>query len=183
MAEEKPVGAEGGDQSQGTTQTVHPEVLPSQGPPNSIKATVDSEENRIVLQYSGPIKPEEYQAEEFATAIPDTVAWKSAWLRAVALAWSDEKLKKELCDDAYTFIQNYCGYAIPKAVQLVVVPDTNASFDRNTDQTNSWEWHLTRSVLVMYLPNKPPGTDASDALVALSAYQLVGLAYPFTACC
>lgn len=190
MAEEKSIGSEGTEGanasspgSPGLTAHERPGVRIDQGPRNSITATFDRGQRQLCLQYKNPIEPEQFEAEEFGSAVTETLAWRSAWLRAISLAWSSDEFKRRLCENPYAFIHNYCGYAIPKNVTVVVVPDDHAAFSPGEDETNSWLWHLTRSVLVMYLPPRPEGQQGQDAIIALAAYDAVGSAYPFTACC
>jgi ribosomally synthesized peptide (two-chain TOMM family) len=140
----------------------------------------------LTVKFKHRLKGREYQSEDYGITVAQTLSWRSAWLRAVALAWSDESkdgLRDQLCADPFKFIRNHCGYTLPKTVNLVVVPDPNSKFERGDDDVNGWEWTLTQNMLVMFLPDKPKDSSASDALIALAAFESVGSAYPFTMTC
>ena len=153
--------------------------------PDKPKATLTPDDNpdTLTVRFAKPLKGQQYESEDYGVTVAQTLSWRSAWLRAVALAWSDEALRDELCENPFKFIRSYCGYTLPRTVNLVVVKDPNAKFERGEDDVNGWTWTLTQNLLVMFLPDKPQGCSESDALIALSAFESVGSAYPFTMTC
>lgn len=103
------------------------------------------------------------------------------WLRAIGLAWSDEALARELCEDPYKFFLNYCEYKMPRSIDVVVMPDENSRWMPGMPERHNWRWHLTRNVLVLHLPKKP--VNDAEGPVALAAYEALGKTCPFSVAC
>jgi ribosomally synthesized peptide (two-chain TOMM family) len=117
--------------------------------------------------------------------------WRATWQRAIALAWSDPgsqptSLKSQLLANPFHFFKQYCNYALPPTVDVVVVdasdvkPEGCCAFvpDQSDPNGPNWKWKLPRSVLIMFLPPPPPA--GTSTAVALAAYEAVGKSYPFT---
>jgi ribosomally synthesized peptide (two-chain TOMM family) len=123
-----------------------------------------------------------YQKADYIHGIEYTEEWRATWLRAVALAWSDKNLQKELIADPAAFFKKYCNYNLPPTVDLVLVDpstlNTEPECGFSPGSGYDWEWQLPRSVLIMFIPPKPK--DADQQAIALAAYEAVGKQYPFT---
>jgi ribosomally synthesized peptide (two-chain TOMM family) len=129
--------------------------------------------------------------EDWTAASKTNADWQPAWLRAIALAWSDPNLMAELVGvdakgepKAKAFLQKHCDYTVPAHLRLEARADTGAGagwypggVDANPD---TWVWKVSQTELVMYVPVKP---DVSQQAVALAAYEAIGRVYPFTTCC
>lgn len=125
-----------------------------------------------------------FQRENVIQGYVSNYDWSAAWLTAISIAWSDDKLKHDLLTDPATFLRLHCAFDVPPSLHLVVREDTSSEFvPRTGDVLNrpvDWEWYLSPQVVVMSLPNKPE--DPSQVPVALAAYQAVGITYPFSTC-
>jgi ribosomally synthesized peptide (two-chain TOMM family) len=135
----------------------------------------------LVLSYQERPQPEPYTREDFIEATEHLHAWRSVWLRAIGLAWSDEALARQLCEDPYKFFLTYCEYKLPRTVDIVVMPDEDSQWVPGMPERHNWRWHLTRNVLILHLPKKP--ANDSEGPVALAAYEAVGKTYPFSVAC
>jgi ribosomally synthesized peptide (two-chain TOMM family) len=136
---------------------------------------------KLTYENAERLKTETYEREDILQATQDLNNWRSTWLRAIGLAWSDDQLKQELLDDAYLFFRKYCDYTVPKTVQVVVRDDKDSKWKPGLADYHNWQWRLTRNILILNLPQKPE--DEGQAAVALAAYEAVGSSYPFTTCC
>ena len=137
--------------------------------------------NDLVVSYRERPEAEPYTREDYLEGTEHLHAWRPAWLRAIGLAWSDEELARQLCEDPYKFLLNYCEYKMPRTVDIVVVPDEGSKWVPGMPERHNWRWNLTRNVLVLHLPQKP--VNDSEGPVALAAYEAVGKTYPFTIAC
>lgn len=135
----------------------------------------------LVLSFQERPDPEPYTREDFLEATEHLHAWRSAWLRAIGLAWSDDALAQELCADPYKFFLNYCEYKMPRTIDIVVMPDENSRWIPGMPDRHNWRWNLTRNVLILHLPKKP--AEESEGPIALAAYEAVGKTYPFSLAC
>ncbi|GAB6042965.1 BMA_0021/BMA_0022 family TOMM bacteriocin [Endothiovibrio diazotrophicus] len=102
--------------------------------------------------------------------------FQNVYLRAIALAWTDDEFKRRLLDDASLALQDYYGYKLPWTVRLSV-----ESVDEKVHGWNSREkrWNLPRDTISVGIPEKP-GEDSQP--VALAAYNDAGPTYLFTCC-
>jgi ribosomally synthesized peptide (two-chain TOMM family) len=137
--------------------------------------------NDLVLSFLERPDAEPYTREDFIEATEHLHAWRSAWLRAIGLAWSDEALARQLCEDPYKFFLNYCEYKMPRTVDIVVMPDEESRWVPGMPDRHNWRWNLTRNVLILHLPRKP--ANESEGPIALAAYEAVGKTYPFSISC
>jgi ribosomally synthesized peptide (two-chain TOMM family) len=120
-------------------------------------------------------------AENPLVGLEGALAWQYAWTSAIALAWSDKKLTKQLCDDPHKFFKVYTNYILPTGIKLTVKPMETE--DGAKEQTG-WDphnkiWYLQKTELTMYIPTPPP---LEQQAVALAAYSATARAYPFTGC-
>lgn len=132
----------------------------------------------VPTQSLGPVT---YKGENFVLGAGISYDWLPAWLRAIALAWSDTQLKQALVERPQEFLKTYCNYTIPDTVEIVVREDTASQFTTDPNNHDSYQWVMSKNVLILNLPQKPE--SESQAAVALAAYEAVGLSYPFTCTC
>jgi len=130
--------------------------------------------------------------EDILLANKKNAEWQPAWLRAIALAWSDPKYRDELvgvdertkAPKARAFLKKYCNFDVPEHLLLRVEQDDDA--DSGWDPVggdrdpSTWLWKVKQTEMTMYIPKKPPAAQQS---VALAAYEAMGRIYPFTTCC
>lgn len=126
---------------------------------------------------AAPVPGIEYSKASYLHGMEYTEEWRATWLRAIALAWSDDTLKNELLADPYTFFKTHCNYELPPTVDLAVVEDARNGDGYDAGSEHAWLWKLPRSILIMFLPPKPP---VEQQAIALAAYEAVGKQYPFT---
>lgn len=103
--------------------------------------------------------------------------FQEVYLRAIALAWSDDTFKKQLLENAEKTFQDYFGYICPWNVALSVVePYPTGSYKWNSDLMC---WNLPKNSIGIGIPKKP---DEDNQPVALAAYNDAGPTYLFTCC-
>ena len=155
--------------------------------------------NEIRHRLESNIQAIEFSKANYVNSLEYTEDWRTAWQRAIALAWSDPGLKHKLVHDPFLFLKEHCNYALPPTVELLVVPcetlkprlpsehDTlGFHAEQGHDNGPNWKWVLPRTVVIMSLPPPPGGWDHPDQnsyAVALNAYDAVGKSYPFTVSC
>jgi ribosomally synthesized peptide (two-chain TOMM family) len=120
-------------------------------------------------------------AENPLVGLEGALAWQYAWTSAIALAWSDAKMKKQLVDDPHHFFKVYTNYILPTGIKLTV--KEMEKHDKAGEATG-WDpdnkiWYLQKTELTMYIPTPPP---LEQQAVALAAYSATARAYPFTGC-
>lgn len=120
-------------------------------------------------------------AENPLVGLEGSLAWQYAWTSAIALAWSDPKLKALLIADPHVFFKVYTNYILPSGITLTV-----KEMEKNdgAGQATGWDpankiWYLQKTELTMYIPTPPP---LEQQAVALAAYSATARAYPFTGC-
>jgi ribosomally synthesized peptide (two-chain TOMM family) len=109
------------------------------------------------------------------------MAWQYAWTSAIALAWSDAKMKTQLIEDPHKFFKVYANYILPTGIKLTV---KEMEKHDKAGETTGWNpdnkiWYLQKTELTMYIPTPPP---LEQQAVALAAYSATARAYPFTGC-
>jgi ribosomally synthesized peptide (two-chain TOMM family) len=156
---------------------------PSDRGPAAFKARLDKElrgRPKVVLGAQ----------EDFTKASKQNADWQPAWLRAIALAWSDKKYFDELVGvdakgqpKARAFFLKYCNFCLPDHLLLTVEYDEAAVWDPigGDDKPDTWLWRVKQTQLTMYLPRPPEKLE--ERPVALAAYEAMGRVYPFTTCC
>lgn len=102
--------------------------------------------------------------------------FQEVYLRAVALAWSDDEFKSALLSDANTALQNYFGYVCPWNLDLKVKEPTGA--DHGWDQSRK-AWNLPPVRASFGLPIAP---KLEEQAVAFAAYNDAGPTHLFTCC-
>jgi ribosomally synthesized peptide (two-chain TOMM family) len=100
--------------------------------------------------------------------------FQEVYLRAVALAWTDDGFKALLTSDMRAALENYFGYDCPWNVDLKAV-EGGTGWDSKTKT-----WDLPKMLTSVGLPNKPETFE--EQLVAFAAYNDAGPTYLFTCC-
>ena len=120
-------------------------------------------------------------AEDPLVGLRGAMAWQYAWTSAIALAWSDPKMKLMLKNDPHSFFKAYTNYILPTGITLTVKEMEKADKDGMPTGWNQWDgiWYLQKTELTMYIPPPPP---LDQQAVALAAYCATARAYPFTGC-
>ena len=98
---------------------------------------------------------------------------KFAWLRAVAIVWSDPAKLELLKRDPRQFFAAECGYALPENLVLTVREAQEAG--------GSWQWNersLPKGELTLYVP---PPSELSDQPIAMA--DLASAVATVPACC
>lgn len=123
---------------------------------------------------SSPVGP-----EEPLQGIRSSMGWQNAWMTAIALAWSDEKLGEELIADPADFFRKHCKYQLPDGltVRVAYMPQEDSAGKKTGWDPATKLWYLKNTEVTMFLPPPPPLEERS---VALSAYSAAGRSYPFT---
>lgn len=99
------------------------------------------------------------------------VAFRAAVMQAIAIAWSDEKFRKELIKDPKAALKSGVGYTFPFNIDLGVDVD-NAEWKPLTVA----DWHVKRrDLLQMVLPPAPEQSEQVEALAAFNATHLTFL--------
>lgn len=123
-----------------------------------------------------------YKKEDTVDAIKHEFEWRDAWLRAIALAWSDPKLKDRLIRDPETFLEEFCNYKLPDMLSITVVDDPEQRWEAGSkDKPGDFKWHLRKHELKLFLPSAPLQKELYA--VALADYDSTGAPYPFTTLC
>jgi hypothetical protein len=96
---------------------------------------------------------------------------EGAWLRAVAIVWSDPAKLLPLKRDPKQFLHTECGYDAPASLALTV---------REAQESGgSWRWHMRSPPQGEVILEVPPPPELSEQPVALaelaSAFALVPL--------
>lgn len=120
-------------------------------------------------------------AENPLVGLEGAMAWQYAWTSAIALAWSDPKMKSKLITDPHQFFKVYTNYILPSGLTLTVKEMEKKD---GAGQATGWDpenkiWYLQKTELTMYIPTPPP---LDQQAVALAAYGATARAYPFTGC-
>jgi len=107
-------------------------------------------------------------------------------LRALALAWNDEKFAQLLyrAEDARALIQDYFDYIVPWNFKLRF--QEHAGSDEhwlNEERSDEYWAKFPISEITVHLPSKPDSPGPEDVRmepIALAAYNDTGPQYPFT---
>ncbi|MCG8417497.1 MAG: BMA_0021/BMA_0022 family TOMM bacteriocin [Proteobacteria bacterium] len=175
------------------TQATRPNISDHSGPDDSNKPEItinpDGHGLKIEGQRKGPFNAQPTPSENILSDMESFKAWHYAWLRAVALAWSDDKLRADLLEDPVDFFLVHCNYRVPSGLKLFVYEadlDSEGKVNESVYGTfpPGWDaenniWYLEDSIVAMYLPPTP---DFKDQAVALAAYDATARSYPFTTC-
>jgi ribosomally synthesized peptide (two-chain TOMM family) len=89
---------------------------------------------------------------------------KFAWLRAVAIVWSDPAKLELLKRDPRQFFADECGYTLPGNLVLTVREAQEAG--------GSWEWNqrsLPKGEVTLYVPPPPELSDQPIAMADLAS--------------
>jgi ribosomally synthesized peptide (two-chain TOMM family) len=113
-----------------------------------------------------------------ASACPDrqaaAQALEGAWLRAVAIVWSDPAKMDQLKREPRQFLHAHCGYDAPANVELAV-HEAQAS-------GGSWHWAVRSPLEAEVVLEIPPPPELSEQPVALAELANVFAAIPLCAC-
>lgn len=101
-------------------------------------------------------------------------ALEGAWLRAVAIVWSDPAQLDLLKRDPRQFLHAHCGYDAPANVELAV-REAQAS-------GGSWHWAVRSPLEAEVVLEIPPPPELSEQPVALAELASVFAAIPLCAC-
>jgi ribosomally synthesized peptide (two-chain TOMM family) len=121
---------------------------------------------------------EDLGKEDVLKAIVEQQNWQAAWLRAIALAWSNKDFETALRRDPNDFLKRYCDYDLPRSLEVRVEKDERSEWIPGDPQKFNWRWRLRKTTLILYLPNAPE--EETEWPVALAAYESAGKVYPFT---
>jgi ribosomally synthesized peptide (two-chain TOMM family) len=102
--------------------------------------------------------------------------FQEVYLRAIALAWTDEQFKQLFLLDPRGSLRNYFGYDIPWNVDLKV-QEANGPGDGWDPVTRKWQLPPMRTSFGV-----PKAPKVEEQLVAFAAYNDGGPSYLFTCC-
>lgn len=124
---------------------------------------------------------ERSQSEQTGKEWEQERRWRPVLLKAVALAWHNEKFRTALLADAKdAFAKWSFGWEVPEHLDLEFVEqegDAGWSWDEEACD-GSWD-KLPKSKLTITLPTAPPPEQQA---IALADYNDAGRVYPFTCC-
>lgn len=117
--------------------------------------------------------------------------WNMIWPQAVAMAWADDQVKKDLLEHPRQALATHLGYTFPGEIDLHIADatgfegvtrngvETTAGY-RPSAPTKVGHWLVPATRVQVWLPPKPE--DEELQAVALAAYGTRGHIYPFTCC-
>ena len=124
--------------------------------------------------------------EDPVSGLDTTIKWQMVWLEAIALAWRDDRFKKQLLGDPRAALKEYFNFDLGPYVKLTVREASPPKHDHDPKTRlehafGGWDpaHDPLTSEMIMALP---PAPRVEDQAVALSFYNASGRAYPFTCC-
>ncbi|MBT8339091.1 MAG: hypothetical protein HKP58_16110 [Desulfatitalea sp.] len=113
--------------------------------------------------------------------------FEEVYLRAVALAWTDEDFKEKLLSDAESAIEQYFNYRCPWSLDIQVREVNEKEIELGAGWHPPAEgrqgfWKLPKDTFYYRLPPKPDTIDPEEEPIALAAYNDSGPTYLFTCC-
>lgn len=124
--------------------------------------------------------------EDPVSGLDTTIKWQMVWLEAIALAWRDDRFKKQLLEDPRAALKEYFNFDLGPYVKLTVREASKPEHDHDPKTKlehafGGWDpgQDPLTSEMIMALP---PAPKVEDQAVALSFYNASGRAYPFTCC-
>ena len=99
---------------------------------------------------------------------------EGAWLRAVAIVWSEPEKLSLLKREPRQFLHTHCGYDAPANLVLTVREAPVSG--------GSWHWHLRSPPEGEVVLEVPPPPELSEQPVALAELASAFAAVPICAC-
>ena len=94
---------------------------------------------------------------------------RAATVESIALAWSDDKLKKAYMENPVKFMQDHLHYQFPFQMEMKIAKAETVDQMRTWKPEDTGGWVGPNNTLVMILPPKPE--EETQEAIALSAYN------------